>query len=80
MSRIIHPWSVEPTSVNHSYHVVVAGAHARTVAQRLKADAERIVRCVNSASLVQRACVAEEQARDAEATVQRLRAYIEATK
>lgn len=78
MSRILHEWSVEP-SVNHSYQVVVAGGEqARVVGQRMrKADADRIVRCVNEhADVMARACHAEERLRDAEKTIAKLRAYI----
>ncbi len=79
MSKILHPWSVSPMSVNHSYQVVIKdGAQARIVAQRLrKVDAERIVRCVNEhADVMARACHAEDRVRELEKTIAKLRAYI----
>jgi hypothetical protein len=75
MSQITHLWIAMPTSVNHSYQIV---AGDKIIAQRLrKADAARIVRNVNEhAALMARACHAEARLRDAERTVERLRAYI----
>jgi len=79
VSRILHPWSVEPMSVNHAYQVVVReGERSRVVAQRLrKADADRIVLRVNGhADTMARAAHAEERLRELEEVIRRLRAYI----
>jgi len=79
MSKILHPWSVEPMSVNHAYQVVVReGEQSRIVAQRLrKADADRIVLRVNGhADVMARACHAEARVRELEEVIRRLRAYI----
>ena len=68
MSKPVHQWRVESTSINHNYWIV---DDERVIAQRVKKrDAERIVRCVNQhAELVRRLG-------DAERTVKMLRAYI----
>jgi hypothetical protein len=68
MSKPIHQWRVESTSINHNYWIV---DDERVIAQRMKKrDAERIVRCVNEhAALVRRVG-------EYERTVKMLRAYI----